>query len=351
MNEIQAQIVPADLNADGILELIAVDAVGSVAAWTATGDTLWEVQTSGLSAQTVSIASLRGDGTVQVIVATVAGAVHVLEGRTGNEVSPFPLRTGGKIMSSVTVVQLQANALVQAPDRLSGGGAGDTAPHLVFSSFDGYLYVVHALTGCVHKIDHGEHSYTQVLADDLTGNGRMDLLLSTMNGNLFTFETSTPYSPLRSWRAQAQGRNVFSPRETFMGIAVQTAGGRHTPLDIAGVDFPLTFAISDSRPRAGGAHGARYAVLVRLGGAVVHNHTYTAPGVYSITVPCPSDKWVGVLVVAMTNEHGQYFDDRITVSLNEGFREVIKWVALVPYVLAAMVVVASTAESRSALPL
>ena len=66
MNEIQAQIVPADLNADGVLELIAVDAVGSVAAWTATGDTLWEVQTSGLSAQTVSVASLRGDGAVQV---------------------------------------------------------------------------------------------------------------------------------------------------------------------------------------------------------------------------------------------------------------------------------------------
>ena len=95
-------------------------------------------------------------------MATVAGAVHVLEGRTGNDVSPFPLRTGGKIMSSVTVLQLQANALVEAPDRLSGGGAGDTAPHLVFSSFDGYLYVVHALTGCVHKVDHGEHSYTQV---------------------------------------------------------------------------------------------------------------------------------------------------------------------------------------------
>ena len=33
MNEVQAQVVPADLDGDGRLELVAADAVGSVAAW------------------------------------------------------------------------------------------------------------------------------------------------------------------------------------------------------------------------------------------------------------------------------------------------------------------------------
>jgi hypothetical protein len=33
MNEIQGQVVPADVDGDGALELVAVDAAGSVAAW------------------------------------------------------------------------------------------------------------------------------------------------------------------------------------------------------------------------------------------------------------------------------------------------------------------------------
>ena len=59
---------------------------------------------------------------------------------------------------------------------------------------------------------------------------------------------------------------------------------------------------------------------------------------------------MGVLIVSMLNEHGQYYEDRIAASFNERFREVIKWVALVPYMVTVLVVVAGTRQSRSALP-
>ena len=73
-------------------QLIAADSVGSVAAWRADGTPVWEVQTSGLCAQGVTLtSSLRDDGSVQVVVPTVAGVVHVLEGRTGAEVCTAPL--------------------------------------------------------------------------------------------------------------------------------------------------------------------------------------------------------------------------------------------------------------------
>ena len=36
----------------------------------------------------------------------------------------------------------------------------------------------------------------------------MELLLSTMNGNMHLFETDTPYHPLRSWTSREQ----VSPR-------------------------------------------------------------------------------------------------------------------------------------------
>jgi hypothetical protein len=94
----------------GALELVAADSVGSVAAWRADGTSMWEVQTSGLCAQGATLASLRGDGSVQVIVPTVAGVVHVLEGADGSERAPFPVRTGGQILAAVLVVNLQARA-------------------------------------------------------------------------------------------------------------------------------------------------------------------------------------------------------------------------------------------------
>jgi hypothetical protein len=42
------------------------------------------------------------------------------------------------------------------------------------------------------------------MLDDLRRRGRMELLLSTMNGNMHLFETDTPYHPLRSWTSREQ---------------------------------------------------------------------------------------------------------------------------------------------------
>lgn len=44
-----------------------------------------------------------------------------------------------------------------------------------------------------------------VLADDLDSNGRMDLLVSTMNGNVYVFETPSEYHPLKAWPQQVRG--------------------------------------------------------------------------------------------------------------------------------------------------
>ena len=151
MNEIQAALVTADVDGDGFLEILAADAVGSVAAWGHRGASLWEVQTSGLCAQGLTLASLRGDGALQVVVPTTAGLVHVLDGKTGREAHPFPVRTEGQILAAALVLPLLTSR-------------NTLEPHLVVSSFDGFVYVVNARSGCAHRIDVGEHAYTQVRA-------------------------------------------------------------------------------------------------------------------------------------------------------------------------------------------
>ena len=370
LNEIQAQVVAADVDGDGALELIAADAVGSVAVWRADGEPVWEVQTAGLCAQGVTLtSSLRLDGSVQVIVPTVAGVVHVLEGRTGAEVAPFPLRTGGRILSAVLVV----NLLQHMPDEprrggrgtdegaaAKGGGRGGAAagrgasstsssseepePHLVFSSFDGHLYVVHLRTGCYARVDVGEHSYTQVLADDLTGNGRMDLLLATMNGNLYCFETHTPFAPMRAWRAQAQGRNVWQQREGFLGVAIEGASGRHEARRIVGATFKLEFTIHDHRTAP---KHRWHRVEVRFGGELMLNRTYSytsgprqpAATTYVEELQCPTERARGVLTITMLNEHAQRFDDAIEVTFNADILAVLKWVVAVPFLTMVSIVV------------
>ncbi len=53
-------------------------------------------------------------------------------------------------------------------------------------------------------VDIGETSYSMVLADDLNGDGRTDLLVTTMNGNVYVFETPAKHHPLGSWTSQAR---------------------------------------------------------------------------------------------------------------------------------------------------
>jgi FG-GAP repeat len=51
-------------------------------------------------------------------------------------------------------------------------------------------------------VDIGETSYSMVLADDLNHDGRTDLLVTTMNGNVYVFETPAKHHPLGSWTSQ-----------------------------------------------------------------------------------------------------------------------------------------------------
>ena len=51
-------------------------------------------------------------------------------------------------------------------------------------------------------VDIGETSYAMVLADDLDGNGQLDLLMATMNGNLYAFQSAAPFHPDAAWPSQ-----------------------------------------------------------------------------------------------------------------------------------------------------
>ena len=69
-------------------------------------------------------------------------------------------------------------------------------------------------------MDIGENSYSMVLADDLTGNGKMDLLVTTMNGNVVCLGTDVDYHPLKAWPSREIGNNNVEMRDGRQGIFV-----------------------------------------------------------------------------------------------------------------------------------
>ena len=191
---------------------------------------------------------------------------------------------------------------------------------LIVMSFDGFLYIVDGYNGCVETNDVGEVAYAMVsssesdragagcvgvmfrasldippldthakheakhpnslvfffsclaerspdslclrqpLVEDLDGDGKLELLVSTMNGNLFVYETGAPFHPLKTWPSQVLSRNGFTARWEYQGIAIlpHSRGFR----DIGGDAMQIQFEIIDRRPRMNSSESRKYSVDV-----------------------------------------------------------------------------------------
>lgn len=101
-------------------------------------------------------------------------------------------QTGHRVQAQATIAPLSPH--------------NPSVQHILVMSFDGFLYAIDGKSGCAHAVDIGENSYAAVLVDDLCGDGMLELLVSTMNGNVYMLQTQVPYHPLKTWTAQVRKR-------------------------------------------------------------------------------------------------------------------------------------------------
>jgi hypothetical protein len=102
--------------------------------------------------------------------------------------------------------------------------------------------MIDGTTACADTVDVGETSYTMVLADDMDNNGRLDLVLSTMNGNVYVLETPSEYHPLKVVTSQgSESHNGLMARHDYYG-AYATVASR-APRDVAGDKLKLQVTI------------------------------------------------------------------------------------------------------------
>jgi len=203
IGEIQGTLAVEDVTADGALDIIAADASGNVVCISAAGEIQWEQRISGFSSQGATIGDVDGDGTLDVVLATTTGHVWVLHGQTGKPLDGFPTKTDGKLISPVLLTQ------IKTPSR---GSTSNGVMQLVVPSFDGGMYIFDGKGVCSHRVDIGESAYSQVLAGDVTGDGRLDLVVGTMAGNMYVFGTTKHYHPSVGWPSQGLGASMYTSK-------------------------------------------------------------------------------------------------------------------------------------------
>jgi len=176
--------------------------------------------------------------------------------------------------------------------------------HALIPSFDGHLYVIEGNMKCAERIDTGEHINTAPLIDDITGDGFLDIVVGTMNGQVMVLETAIAYHPLNAWSSFPNNRmNGFTYGQ--MGISVPEIEKRNLKYaEIkGGENITVIFDIWDVRSAV--KEQRRYDIVLTSGTnrlSPLATKSYDKPGRYKIDIPI-SPPVSMILVLSMKTEH------------------------------------------------
>lgn len=319
--------VAEDLSGTGLYHICAGDATGVVACFSPNGSILWETIVEGALSDRITFGDIDGDGKTDVIFGTTSGHIYALHGINGTVKKNFPIKTDGPIISPPLLLNVQRSY----EDKL----------HIVVPSHDGYLYVVDGKGDCLEAIDIDEKSSTMVLADDLTGNGQMDLLVTTLQGGVFVFETQAQYHPLKRWPSKTKGINGATASENGIGVFI-TAPFR-TPRDIRGATFQLEINIQDpfSHPQN------HYTIDIFIGPRIqVFHGVFNKPGKRLLRVRTPLQRMYGNVIVIMTTSSGQTYTDEVSLSFNMHYLESVKFTLLFPFFIVCLTLIVIKAHHK-----
>jgi len=385
-HEIQAQIAVADLRGGLHLEIIVADLGGNLVLVDIDGEILWDAKLSGRLPYTPSVGDIDGDGQLDVLVVAVlpddSSHLWAVDGATGVTLLGFPIKPprGGIFSASALLVDLSVyggggggggnGGGGGGGGGSGGGGAGLTVQatrsrglHILIPSFDGFVYVIDGLRKCYDRLDVGDRLVSTPLLEDLNGDGLLDLVLGSVNGQVMSIGTSMPSHPINVWGSFPRARaNGFVTGQT--GIAITKDIGLQPRKDTTAdhQNYTIAFEIWDHRrdPDAAAAAAAaagaggngnghdhqhhhqyepalgvlglerKYQVTISANSnqaAPLFRADYTKPGVYTVNIPIQPPEHVA-LYVAMINDHGQKFEDTFVLRADTTFHGSVKYLSL-----------------------
>jgi hypothetical protein len=180
----------------------------------------------------------------------------------------------------------------------------------------------------------------------------MDIVLATMNGNVYAFESmDTPHDTLNSWTSQVHSVNNVVARGNWYGVR-GTARGYH---DVRGAHIDVPFEIVDRRKvrvKSGGLPHGPYFITVTVtspGFTTTVNGSFPEPGEYTLMADIPNWRARGHVTIRVSDQSKLFAEDSYGVSFHMRFYRVLKWILVVPFMLMTTALVQMTQEG-AALP-
>jgi hypothetical protein len=328
MAPIMGSPIAVDINGDGQADICAVDIKGSIGCFNHKGNELFDFQLPGSVVSSPIAADINGDGIADLAVGTTSGLLFAIDVSAGKILPHFPVVTGGPIVVTPLAVRLKRQ--VSLGDMMSLG-MDKSNMELVVPSSDGFVYIVSS-NGCFETIDLGEKSFSMILADDLTGNGKLDLIVTTVGGTVSVFETGTPFHPLKQWLSKPHSINGYTASEGYLGVYIDPES--RSPRDIRGDHFSMRFTIVDERKGKFSTFIPRYAIFILLGKQlIVHRTVLHHPGSHTITIPAPMQRVYTSVTVIMATPNALRFEDSVSLSFNMHFLDGAKLLLVIPFFL------------------
>lgn len=191
----------ADLNQDGVQDLVVVDEHLSLLQGEANGT--FALRHEGrevyeLSPPQLTFQDVTGDSRPELIVTCLVDKASMLPGAVDQSVMIYEVETGvagwtPRLLAQTVLTDPGGYQSIRGPTVADFEGTGRV--QMVFSNSNGYLWALHMkegrlVSGPVWKVPSGGAVSGATAAGDMDGDGRPELLIGTNGGSIFTAEVS-----------------------------------------------------------------------------------------------------------------------------------------------------------------